>query len=114
MITLTVSTNKKTEFIDITGQIQEQISKSGLKDGLLMVYVPHTTAAVTINERMDYFGACVTDVATLLRAPGDGRVVVSDDLLADPVVQTILDERARVRALRLSDSGSHTGPIAIA
>lgn len=53
MVTLSVSTNKKTEFIDITGKIQEQVSKSGLKDGLLMVYVPHTTAAVTINEGAD-------------------------------------------------------------
>ena len=53
MITLTVSTSRKTEFIDITGQIAAEVSKSGVKDGLLMVFVPHTTAAVTINEGAD-------------------------------------------------------------
>ncbi len=53
MITLTVSTNKKTEFIDITQKIAGELSKGGVKDGLLMVFVPHTTAAVTINEGAD-------------------------------------------------------------
>ena len=53
MITLTVSTSRKTEFIDITGQIAAEVSKSGVKDGLLMVFIPHTTAAVTINEGAD-------------------------------------------------------------
>jgi len=53
MITLTVSTSRKTEFIDITRQIAAEVSKSGVKDGLLMVFIPHTTAAVTINEGAD-------------------------------------------------------------
>ncbi|MEE8414655.1 MAG: secondary thiamine-phosphate synthase enzyme YjbQ [Desulfobacterales bacterium] len=53
----TVKTNSKTEFIDITIQVQEQldqITKSAdLSRGFCMLFVPHTTAAITINESAD-------------------------------------------------------------
>ncbi len=50
---LTVKTTSRTEFIDITSDVQQAISSSNISDGLCMVYVPHTTAAVTINESAD-------------------------------------------------------------
>ncbi len=50
---LQVKTNAKTEMIDVTSQVQGEVKKSGLKDGVCMLYVPHTTAAVTINEGAD-------------------------------------------------------------
>lgn len=50
---LTVKTIAQTELIDITPKVQAAVSKSGLQDGLCMVYIPHTTAAVTINEAAD-------------------------------------------------------------
>jgi len=50
---LSVQTRSKTEFIDITGQIQGEIKKAGVEDGCCLIYVPHTTAAVTINESAD-------------------------------------------------------------
>ena len=50
---LSVQTRSKTEFIDITGQIQSRVKDAGIDKGCLMVYVPHTTAAVTINESAD-------------------------------------------------------------
>jgi len=54
---LTVKTSQKTELIDITVKIQEAVSAScagkGIESGLCMIYVPHTTAAVTINESAD-------------------------------------------------------------
>ena len=50
---ITVKTGSRTEFIDITSEIQQEISSSGFQSGLCMVYVPHTTAAVTINESAD-------------------------------------------------------------
>ncbi len=46
-------TQSKTELIDITSDIQQLVKSSGLKDGYCMLYVPHTTAAVTINESAD-------------------------------------------------------------
>jgi secondary thiamine-phosphate synthase enzyme len=50
---LTLKTADRTELIDITAKVQEAVHSSGVKDGLCMVYVPHTTAAVTINESAD-------------------------------------------------------------
>ena len=50
---LSVKTRERTELIDITSDINQLIQKSGIDQGLCMVYVPHTTAAVTINESAD-------------------------------------------------------------
>jgi secondary thiamine-phosphate synthase enzyme len=48
-----VKTREKTELIDVTSDINRLIQESGIEQGLCMVYVPHTTAAVTINESAD-------------------------------------------------------------
>ena len=50
---LSVKTHERTELVDITSEIQNLVRKSGVKQGLCMLYVPHTTAAVTINESAD-------------------------------------------------------------
>jgi secondary thiamine-phosphate synthase enzyme len=50
---LSVKTSTRTELIDITSRIAEQVKKSGIRAGLCMLYVPHTTGAVTINESAD-------------------------------------------------------------
>ncbi len=41
------------EFIDVTSKIQDIVRKSGKKEGMCYLYVPHTTAAITINENAD-------------------------------------------------------------
>lgn len=51
--TLTVKTKEKTELIDLTAEIQQLVRSQGFADGLCMLNVPHTTAAVTINESAD-------------------------------------------------------------
>jgi secondary thiamine-phosphate synthase enzyme len=53
MQTLTVATSARVEMIDITSQIAEAIRKEAVADGLAVVFVPHTTAGVTINENAD-------------------------------------------------------------
>lgn len=50
---LTVKTHEKTEFVDITATVSQAVASAGIKSGICMVYVPHTTAAVTINESAD-------------------------------------------------------------
>ncbi len=50
---LSVRTISHTQMIDITRQVQQTVSESGVKDGLCIVFIPHTTAAVTINENAD-------------------------------------------------------------
>ena len=49
----TVKSRSKTELIDITSQIQQLVRSAGIENGFCMLYVPHTTAAVTINESAD-------------------------------------------------------------
>lgn len=51
--TLSVKTDSHTQMKDITRLIQDEVRKSGVKDGLCVVFTPHTTAAVTINENAD-------------------------------------------------------------
>jgi len=51
--TLSVQTSAQTEMVDITSQVQSELSKSGVEEGRLTLYVPHTTAAITINEGAD-------------------------------------------------------------
>jgi len=48
-----LSSRSRSELIDISGEVQEAVAKSGVSDGLCLVFVPHTTAAVTINEGAD-------------------------------------------------------------
>ena len=48
-----VKTNARTEMVDITSMVQIEVAKSGVTDGICVVFVPHTTAAVTINEGAD-------------------------------------------------------------
>jgi len=50
---LSVKTRERTELVDITSEINRLVQKSGIEQGLCMVYVPHTTAGVTINESAD-------------------------------------------------------------
>lgn len=51
--TFNVRTPQTTAMIDITSQVHEAVSNSKVKDGLCIVFIPHTTAAVTINENAD-------------------------------------------------------------
>ena len=53
MQTISVKTHRRNELIDVTSQIREVVLAEGLSDGLVSAYVPHTTAAITINENAD-------------------------------------------------------------
>ena len=53
MQTFPVKTSTQTEFIDITRSVQEAVKKIGVEDGICIIFIPHTTAGVTINENAD-------------------------------------------------------------
>jgi secondary thiamine-phosphate synthase enzyme len=53
METCTVKSKRRNEFIDITSSVQKVVSTSGIRSGTCTLHVPHTTAAVTINEGAD-------------------------------------------------------------
>lgn len=50
---LRINTNKPQEFIDITDLVNEQIRREKVQNGIAVVFVPHTTAGITINENAD-------------------------------------------------------------
>lgn len=50
---ISVTTSTRSEFVDITDRVQEVVYESRITDGLCCVYVPHTTAGLTINENAD-------------------------------------------------------------
>ena len=49
----TIKTNKQDEMINITDGIREDVRNSKVKDGVVIIFVPHTTAGITINENAD-------------------------------------------------------------
>jgi secondary thiamine-phosphate synthase enzyme len=55
---LVIKTERHTEFVEITEQVQSVVSELGVKEGICICFVPHTTAGITINENAD------PDVAT--------------------------------------------------
>jgi len=50
---IAVKTHKQCEMLDITSQVESVVRKSEVKSGICCVFVPHTTAGVTINENAD-------------------------------------------------------------
>ncbi|MCL5124058.1 MAG: secondary thiamine-phosphate synthase enzyme YjbQ [Deltaproteobacteria bacterium] len=53
MHTINLNTSSRIEFLNITAEIRRIIIESGLKEGIAIAYVPHTTAGITINEAAD-------------------------------------------------------------
>ena len=53
MADITLRTRKTQEMIDITQEVADEARRTGVKDGLCLVFVPHATAAVVINENAD-------------------------------------------------------------
>ena len=67
-----VKTSSRTQFIDITDKVEAAVSNIGIQEGICHVFVPHTTAAVTINENAD--PSVVRDIVDELN-----KIVPSED-----------------------------------
>ena len=50
---LTVKTGEHAQLVDVTSLVQEAVREAGIREGRVLIHVPHTTAAVTINENAD-------------------------------------------------------------
>ena len=53
MKTFSIKTQSRCQFVNIDRQVQAAVEESGVRDGMCHVFVPHTTAGVTINENAD-------------------------------------------------------------
>ena len=65
MKVINIPTHKKEDLVDITQQVKETVNSSGIETGICCVYVPHTTAGVTINENAD--PSVKTDILMAMR-----------------------------------------------
>jgi secondary thiamine-phosphate synthase enzyme len=52
-VRLSLPTAVRNEIVDVTNRVQRLVQEHGLREGLVVLYVPHTTAAVTVNENYD-------------------------------------------------------------
>lgn len=72
MKAITLQTGARTQMIDITRTLQDVVRERGMQDGLCVVFIPHTTAAVTINENADPDVILDVLAATGKLVPADG------------------------------------------
>ena len=72
METLRIPTARRTQFVDVTEAVQKVVKRSGIASGICYLYVPHTTAGITVNENADPLVA--SDVESVL-----GRLIPAGD-----------------------------------
>jgi secondary thiamine-phosphate synthase enzyme len=72
-------TERTSQLVDVTDEVQEAVDRAEIVNGMALVYSPHTTCAIVINERESGFAE---DFAQLLAelAPAEGRYYRHDDL----------------------------------
>ncbi len=94
MRTLTISTKVRESLVDITGKVAETVAQSGVNEGICLVYAPHTTAGITINENADpdvakdllnYLGKLVPADFPFLHSEGNSDAHVKAMLLGSSV-----------------------------
>ncbi len=73
METFLVRSTTMSEMIDVTRSVQESVKRTGVSEGVCIIFVPHTTAAITINENAD--PAVPQDIVMTLNkiVPSEGR-----------------------------------------
>jgi len=96
MKTLTLHTKDRTDFMDITVQVQAVADELGMKEGGITIFVPHTTAGITINENAD--PDVVTDIKSVLEdlAPWRGRYRHSEGNSAAHIKASLMGSSVRV------------------
>ena len=70
-VSLSLRTARRVQTLDITRQVREAISGSGIRDGICVVFVPHTTAGVTLNENADPDVSSDSEAALSRLVPSD-------------------------------------------
>jgi len=94
MKTFTIQTHTREELIDITPKVRDVIESFGVKSGICLVYVPHTTAGVTINENADpsvkedilmTLGSVVPDSLPYTHAEGNSPAHVKATLVGSSI-----------------------------
>jgi secondary thiamine-phosphate synthase enzyme len=105
MMKYSLETRVHEELIDITSQVQEAVSASNTSEGLCTVFVPHTTAGITINENADpsvkqdilmALGRAVPDDLPYRHSEGNSPAHVKAGLMGSSVSVAISEGRLRL------------------
>ena len=105
MHTIEVRSDRREQLIDITGQVGGALAELGLAEGGLLVYVPHTTAAVTLNEGYDpdvasdvngWLKGSVPQDAGFAHAEGNSDAHVKTILVGPSVIVPVAGGRLRI------------------
>ncbi len=100
-----VSTGARNQLVDITGAVADGVEKSGVENGACHVYVPHTTAGVTINENADpsvrgdilmALARAVPDSLPYEHTEGNARAHVKASLVGSSVTVPVEEGRLRL------------------
>jgi secondary thiamine-phosphate synthase enzyme len=104
METIPVRTQRRNEFVDITRQVQKVIDRNGVKEGVCVVFVPHTTAGLTVNEHADpdvaadmlkTLGTLVPSSEDYAHSEGNSDAHIKASLMGSSV--TVIVEEGRLR-----------------
>jgi secondary thiamine-phosphate synthase enzyme len=99
---ITVSTQRPRELIDVTAEVQACVERSGVREGSCLVFSPHTTVSVTINENVDAiladdllrgFVEMLGDERRFRHAGGNGGAHVLASLVGSSVTVPVADGR---------------------
>ena len=96
MKTLTVKTRGRTHFCEITHDVAQAVTDLGITDGIVTVFIPHTTAGVTINENAD--PDVVADMSMVLdrMVPWEGGYAHAEGNTASHVKASMMGSSAQV------------------
>ncbi|MDH7506585.1 MAG: secondary thiamine-phosphate synthase enzyme YjbQ [Candidatus Thermoplasmatota archaeon] len=99
---LKIVSNKRNEMIDITTEVQRLIDKENVENGYVVIYVPHTTAAITINEGADpsvqkdiieTLNKLVPEYGNYMHSEGNSDAHIKASILGSSVTILIQDSR---------------------
>ena len=100
-----VRTSDRHQFVDITADVQKCITQAGLQDGLVCVFVPHTTAGVTLNENadpdvvtdlLDTLAKLIPERAGYRHVEGNSDSHVKSSLIAPSLLVIVEDGRLKL------------------
>ncbi len=100
-----VRTRAKEEIVDVTGEVRKIADDSGVREGLCVVFVPHTTAGVTINENADpdvksdllaALRSAVPEDLPYAHAEGNSPAHVKSSLVGSSITAVISEGRLRL------------------
>ncbi len=101
-VTISLNTERRNQIIDITARVEKIVADSGVKDGLALIFVPHTTAAITINENADpdvksdilgYLEKLIPQNAGFRHSEGNSDAHIKSSLVGCQVMVVIDDGR---------------------